>query len=1229
MNNIEENLFDAIYTMFGIYVSKSDFSRAVEGTIIKVPSLAGQPYVASVNGTSMNVYSLNQDISYKVDDEVYILMLNGDLSSAKAILGKKPPSNTLELEVENVAKNYIQVSDDFILDDSEYGVVANNPYEEEKLIFVKTIDSDYLNTFTRLNIMGDFRTAFGNDNVKYGNYGLKIDLLTEEYELDYQSLYFKNSQMIGDSYNFDNTYFPQQIIFNISEISDIKKIRVSLYQEADTFQYASGEMYPYQDDWGSLFTPNISVKNLHLSFGYDISEVGDAVDSIKLSCFQSSDYSAENLEKKKINLSWIHKYSDSDVREVTKASTDLGFKIRWYKYTLFENLEEQANDGYLNKNWEYQGDETANEFQFTFTPRANAATERIKALILYYASEEDEDWTIVESDEFVFDNTNDVIPASSENTGAKITLTDNGYNGQYYLYGVDNYLNNNISLSKGVGESAKAVFSLYQNNNINILTEDDKANIKWEWPSENTMLKDVSAKGDTLYYSIKDYYSAAACNNTIKAKIKKDDELFTAELPLSFGSASLNGSDSNITVDLLDKNNNIIYAVEDGATELNFRLHIYDENNVEIDDVSSYIIKYAFSDQSDWDKVTASKSLDFNLTSKDLADANITFNIEANTPIYLWIYVEKDATKRIILQYGIPIKKKDSSYSYIEGTTNLLYSSMGILTTSIQPFELYNSKNEKVSNIKWYLKNNEELEKGNLLKPNSYYDSEESDYLAYALIQGGDGKRIWSQPITRTKNLFSSPSLNKWVGSSIYLGENENDQSIKAPMIAAGHKDKSGTFTGVVMGDYDANKSLTGLYGFQNGDMVFSFTEDGKATIGSAAGGQIKIDGTESVIQSQGFDAADSNGLKIDLHGDSGKADTGPYIIAQTTDSSGKAKYQIKINADSNSLNKWGGTSSGAPVAISIGQAGSSAFSVDWTGKLTASNANIRGTINAEGGTIGDKIKLGKSASGDYIFEASNFKIKSNGDAVLQGLEVENTLEIGSSVGGWTITAGSDSSSSYLKGSGTSSSEYNDDEKEINYKGKYSSDNATSEDSKESSDNISDSGEGDGLSVNVVLDGKGLIQGNRIESKGYQMSDICLQSKLKSNYFEYKVNGATSTLSPTFHVITKNGLNNTGPLNGDKDLKWFANANASSIRAGLKGNFYVSPNGTVYIGYYDSRVTDSSYKDAKGSNIKTSRARLYCRGNLIVGKSNEKTGSKSATLTVYGDIKYTGTCTKI
>lgn len=139
------------------------------------------------------------------------------------------------------------------------------------------------------------------------------------------------------------------------------------------------------------------------------------------------------------------------------------------------------------------------------------------------------------------------------------------------------------------------------------------------------------------------------------------------------------------------------------------------------------------------------------------------------------------------------------------------------------------------------------------------------------------------------------------------------------------------------------------------------------------------------------------------------------------------------------------------------------------------------------------------------------------------------------------------------------------------------------------------------------------------------MSDIFLQSKLKSNYFEYKVNGNTEALSPTFHVITKNGLNYTGALNGN-DSGWFANTNASSIRAGLKGNFYVSPNGTVYIGYYDSRVPNSSYSDAKGSNIKTSRARLYCRGNLIVGKSGD---TNTATLTVYGDIRYTGTCKQL
>ena len=109
-------------------------------------------------------------------------------------------------------------------------------------------------------------------------------------------------------------------------------------------------------------------------------------------------------------------------------------------------------------------------------------------------------------------------------------------------------------------------------------------------------------------------------------------------------------------------------------------------------------------------------------------------------------------------------------------------------------------------------------------------------------------------------------------------------------------------------------------------------------------------------------------------------------------------------------------------------------------------------------------------------------------------------------------------------------------------------------------------------------------------------------------------------------LFRERGLNATGTIKSGSSTNkdgWFANTNASSIRAGLKGNFYVSPNGTVYIGYYDSRVPNSSYSDAKGSNIKTSRARLYCRGNLIVGKSGD---TNTATLTVYGDIRYTGTC---
>ena len=131
--------------------------------------------------------------------------------------------------------------------------------------------------------------------------------------------------------------------------------------------------------------------------------------------------------------------------------------------------------------------------------------------------------------------------------------------------------------------------------------------------------------------------------------------------------------------DLKDVKTSII-TYKDEITEVNVEYPRFKDDK--INKLITNIIYDYVKEFKKFDTIKKSLIMDYKLYYFDNY-VNITFNIEANTPIYLWIYVEKDATKRIILQYGIPIKKKDSSYSYIEGTTNLLYSSMGILTTSI------------------------------------------------------------------------------------------------------------------------------------------------------------------------------------------------------------------------------------------------------------------------------------------------------------------------------------------------------------------------------------------------------------------------------------------------------------------------------------------------------------------------------------------------------------------
>jgi hypothetical protein len=71
---------------------------------------------------------------------------------------------------------------------------------------------------------------------------------------------------------------------------------------------------------------------------------------------------------------------------------------------------------------------------------------------------------------------------------------------------------------------------------------------------------------------------------------------------------------------------------------------------------------------------------------------------------------------------------------------------------------------------------------------------------------------------------------------------NEENGTILSTMIGAGRKNDDNTFTGVVIGDVGSgtgNNAIlnTGIYGFNNDDIVYQLKDDGTATFGASGKG--------------------------------------------------------------------------------------------------------------------------------------------------------------------------------------------------------------------------------------------------------------------------------------------------------------------------------------------------------------------------------------------------------
>ena len=179
------------------------------------------------------------------------------------------------------------------------------------------------------------------------------------------------------------------------------------------------------------------------------------------------------------------------------------------------------------------------------------------------------------------------------------------------------------------------------------------------------------------------------------------------------------------------------------------------------------------------------------------------------------------------------------------------------------------------------------------------------------------------------RNIYGLSEINGWDGTQMKIDEQGN--YLLAAMVGAGSKDNNNKFSGMVMGELSSGE--IGLFGYGKGERAFFLDANtGAAYFGKNQ--EIVITPTSSTI------AGKMNGAQ---------------------------RMTLKLNGSSNT-----------DLAINV----NNKFTVDYAGNMTATGADITGTITATSGSIGDWeiTSDGELTNGNLVLNGNGLYVSSSQD---------------------------------------------------------------------------------------------------------------------------------------------------------------------------------------------------------------------------------------------------------
>lgn len=387
MNNLSEQLLQAVEIVVDEKITKLEYDKTVQGQIYSIVNLDAGEYKVKYSGNIFSAFAEDTSKTYKVDDSVYIKIPEGDMSSRKIITSLVKATSLNEAQLVSLQNSIMEISPTFdklyggdIYDkEVSYGVIAGaDPIVEGEgwvSIFENSeaytpngyhgLFQQYSEKYQYIRVKASFLTQFHNTHNK-GNYGIEVEFYTKDnssvsYRLDC-------SNFNGNPYGF-SVYTPQEIILKAqtSYLMGLKSIK--LFEEG--FDYDKIIYYDGTPDKQITDVANIFVKDIILQY-VDKVDLSDTTYYLTIAAPRGMAFTDKN---DKISLVGRLVYQGEDIMNNSKVT------CQWYERDLSMMIGSEGYSKSAGFGWRMLTDETEDTLSLVSTDVAHE--QRYKLVVVY------------------------------------------------------------------------------------------------------------------------------------------------------------------------------------------------------------------------------------------------------------------------------------------------------------------------------------------------------------------------------------------------------------------------------------------------------------------------------------------------------------------------------------------------------------------------------------------------------------------------------------------------------------------------------------------------------------------------------------------------------------------------------------------------------------------------------------------------------------------------------